>query len=248
MHGPQILVVDDEPGVRDLISDALSLISLNTVQASHGMQALSILRENTIDLVVLDINMPVMNGFEVLERIRSHDDRTPVIVLTARQDREDIKKAFELGADDFVRKPFGIEELTLRVSAILRRSAPTHTASDSLTVGEVSLHNRTHQVFVAGEARELSPTEFRLLKVFMSNKNTVLSKETLLARVWGTEAYADPNTVETYVSYLRKKIGDSINIRNVRGVGYQLLDPTPELLDPTPKHSLPHQLEPHDSP
>ena len=122
MQSPLVLVVDDEDGVRDLIVDALSMVSIKTITANHGMQALNLIRENPIDLVVLDVNMPVMDGFAVLEKLRSSGNSVPVIILTARLDREDIKKGFNLGADDFVRKPFGIEELTLRINAVLKRS------------------------------------------------------------------------------------------------------------------------------
>jgi two-component system OmpR family response regulator len=216
-----ILVVDDEPGVRDLISDALNLVGLSSITAAHGMEALSKLRDNQIDLMILDINMPTMDGYEVLERMSQQGSKTPVIVLTARLDREDTKRAFQLGADDFVRKPFGIEELTLRVNAILRRSQP-HVENESVIVaGAITINLDQHYVSVDEVTIDLSPTEFRLLETFMQNPNRVLSKDFLLAEVWGLDNYADPNVVETYVSYLRKKLGDALPLRTVRGVGYQ---------------------------
>jgi len=221
VDAPHILIVDDEPGVRDLISDALNLVGLNSTTASHGMEALTRLRENHIDLVVLDINMPTMDGYEVLERMRANGVSTPVIVLTARLDREDTKRAFELGADDFVRKPFGIEELTLRVNAILRRSQPRTNNDSTITAGTITMDLDQHLVAVAGTNIDLSPTEYRLLQTFMENPTRVLSKETLLTEVWGIDNYADPNVVETYVSYLRKKFGADFPLRTVRGVGYQ---------------------------
>jgi two-component system OmpR family response regulator len=215
------LVVDDEPGVRDLISDALNLVGLSSITAAHGMEALSKLRDNQIDLMILDINMPTMDGYEVLERMSQQGSKTPVIVLTARLDREDTKRAFQLGADDFVRKPFGIEELTLRVNAILRRSQP-HVENESVIVaGAITINLDQHYVSVDEVTIDLSPTEFRLLETFMQNPNRVLSKDFLLAEVWGLDNYADPNVVETYVSYLRKKLGDALPLRTVRGVGYQ---------------------------
>lgn len=221
MESPLILVVDDEPGVRDLISDALNLVGLSSITAAHGMEALTKFRDNQIDLMILDINMPTMDGYEVLERLRDQGSKTPVIVLTARLDREDTKRAFELGADDFVRKPFGIEELTLRVNAILRRSQPQVENEFVIVAGTITINLDQHHVSVDGVTIELSPTEFRLLQTFMQNPARVLSKDFLLTEVWGLDNYADPNVVETYVSYLRKKLGDALPLRTVRGVGYQ---------------------------
>ncbi len=221
MGSPLILVVDDEPGVRDLISDALNLVGLSSITAAHGMEALSKLRDNQIDLMILDINMPTMDGYEVLERINQQGSKTPVIVLTARLDREDTKRAFQLGADDFVRKPFGIEELTLRVNAILRRSQPQVKNESVIVAGAITINLDQHLVSVDEVTIDLSPTEFRLLETFMQNPTRVLSKDFLLTEVWGLDNYADPNVVETYVSYLRKKLGDAFPLRTVRGVGYQ---------------------------
>jgi two-component system OmpR family response regulator len=216
-----ILIVDDEPGVRDLISDALNLVGLASLTAAHGMEALTKLRDNQIDLMILDINMPTMDGYEVLERMHGQGSTTPVIVLTARLDREDTKRAFELGADDFVRKPFGIEELTLRVNAILRRSQPQIENESVIVAGAITINLDQHHVSVDEVRIDLSPTEFRLLQTFMQHPERVLSKDFLLTEVWGLDNYADPNVVETYVSYLRKKLGEALPIRTVRGVGYQ---------------------------
>ena len=224
MGSPLILVVDDEPGVRDLISDALNLVGLSSITAAHGMEALAKLRDNQIDLLILDINMPTMDGYEVLERMNQQGSKTPVIVLTARLDREDTKRAFELGADDFVRKPFGIEELTLRVNAILRRSQPQVKNESVIVAGVITINLDQHHVAVDGATVELSPTEFRLLETFMQNPTRVLSKDFLLTEVWGLDNYAVPNVVETYVSYLRKKLGDALPLRTVRGVGYQFTE------------------------
>ena len=221
MGSSLILIVDDEPGVRDLISDALNLVGLSSITAAHGMEALTKLRDNQVDLMILDINMPTMDGYEVLERMRDQGSRTPVIVLTARLDREDTKRAFQLGADDFVRKPFGIEELTLRVNAILRRSQPQVENESVLVAGAITINLDQHLVSVDEVTIDLSPTEFRLLETFMQNQTRVLSKDFLLTEVWGLDNYADPNVVETYVSYLRKKLGDALPLRTVRGVGYQ---------------------------
>lgn len=216
---PLVLVVDDEPAVNDLICDAMRLAGYRTASATDGFLALQFLRSTTADLVILDINMPRIDGFETLQRMRQAGDATPVIILTARMERDDTRTGFEAGADDFVHKPFSIEELVWRVRAVLRR-----TGSDALdpayVVGSVRLDPARHEVTVAEQPIDLSSTEFRLLEVFMENRGLVLGKERLLDRVWG--GAAEPNVVETYVSYLRRKLGSAISIRTVRGVGYQL--------------------------
>ena len=193
MQSPLVLVVDDEEGVRDLIVDALSMVSINTITANHGMQALNLIRENNVDLVVLDVNMPVMDGFEVLEKLRSTGNNLPVIILTARLDREDIKQGFDLGADDFVRKPFGIEELTLRINAVLRRaSSLQETGSTTLSMGGLIMDIEQHLVTVDSVETNLSATEFRLLQLFLEAPNKVLSKDQILSQVWGAEILRIP--------------------------------------------------------
>lgn len=220
----RILVVDDEPAINDLLVDALRLAQYDPVSAEHGMEALRILREQDIDLAIVDVNMPVMSGYELLERMQESGITTPVLVLTAREGRDDTRTSFGLGADDFVRKPFGVEEIILRVAAILRRSRVVATSSIK-RVGEISMDDDAHEVRLQDELVELSPTEYRLLSLFMDNLNRVLTKEQLLEQVWGFDRGTESSTVETYVSYLRKKFGDGITIRTVRGVGYQLMNP-----------------------
>ena len=220
----RILVVDDEPAVNELICDALRLSRYEAVSAEHGMDALRILREQRIDLAIIDVNMPIMSGYDLLERMRAAGMGTPVIILTARQEREDTRTSFGLGADDFVRKPFGIEELTLRVTAILRRSGAA-AASSVRTIGTVTIDDDAHEVRLGKIPIELSPTEYRLLLVLASNAGKVLTREQLLDQVWGLGPGLESTALETYVSYLRRKFGDALTIRTVRGVGYQLVDP-----------------------
>jgi two-component system OmpR family response regulator len=167
--------------------------------------------------------MPKVDGFETLTRMRDAGNSTPVIVLTARQERDDTRAGFERGADDFVHKPFSIEELIWRVKAVLRRSAADAPES-ILTHGDVRLDFDRHLVTVGGDEISLSGTEFRLLEILMENSGRVLSKDQLLSRVWGLGPGVESSVVETYISYLRKKLGDAVNIRTVRGVGYQLQD------------------------
>jgi DNA-binding response OmpR family regulator len=219
-----VLVVDDEDGVNALIVDALHLAGFATQSARHGQEALRLLREQRPDVVILDLSMPRMDRLEVLERIRSAGDRVPVIILTARQDRDDLRAGFDLGADDFVRKPFGIEELILRVRAVLRRAGQDSPRAP-LRVGAITVDEDRHLVQVHGDDIALSATEFRLLTVLLGSADRVLTRETLLHRVWGLDASAETTVLDTYVSYLRRKLGDAVSIRTVRGVGYELQTP-----------------------
>lgn len=217
-----VLVVDDERGVNDLVCDALRLAGYETVSAQDGREALQVLRETRVDLVILDVNMPLLDGFSTLRQMRETGDATPVVVLTARQGPDDVRVGFESGADDFVRKPFGIEELALRVGAVLRRASPDPGHS-TITVGAVRLEGRAHRVKSSGVEVDLSQTEFRLLQVFMESSGEVLTKDFLLRRIWGLDSASETTVLETYVSYLRRKLGAAIEIRTVRGVGYELV-------------------------
>jgi two-component system OmpR family response regulator len=219
-----ILIIDDEAGVRELLADALKLAGFETLTAADAMIALTMLRTTKPDLLVVDINMPLMDGFEFIERIRSNGDQTPALMLSARADRADVTRGLTLGADDYVTKPFGLEELVLRIRAILRRAQFSDSSSASLTCGPIALDEASHQVTFNGEAVDLSPTEFRLLHVLLESKGRVLTKSVLLDEVWGINFETETTVVDTYISYLRKKLHrDGFEgIRTVRGVGFQL--------------------------
>jgi two-component system OmpR family response regulator len=206
------------------LSDALELAGFETVAAADAMVAQTLLRTVKPDLLIVDINMPMMDGFEFIERIRKNGDNTPALMLSARGDRADITRGLTLGADDYVTKPFGLEELVLRVRAILRRSQFTEAAPTSLSVGPISLDEASHKVTFNDEVVDLSPTEFRLLHVLLESKGRVLSKSYLLDEVWGINFETETTVVDTYISYLRKKLHrDGFEgIRTVRGVGFQL--------------------------
>ena len=220
----QIMIIDDEAGVRELLADALKLAGFETVTAADAMVAQTLLRTIKPDLLIVDINMPLMDGFEFIERIRGNGDNTPALMLSARGDRADITRGLTLGADDYVTKPFGLEELVLRVRAILRRSQFTEAMPTVLTVGPITLDEESHKVTFEGEVVDLSPTEFRLLHVLLESKGRVLSKTFLLEEVWGINFETETTVVDTYISYLRKKLHrDGFEgIRTVRGVGFQL--------------------------
>jgi two-component system OmpR family response regulator len=166
--------------------------------------------------------MPQLDGFGVIEKLRNENNNVPVIVLTARDQKDDKSIGFGLGADDFVTKPFGLEELLMRVSAVLRRSQNTPTSGNILVSGNISLDVSNYRISVKGEVIETSPTEFKLLNYLMQNMDRVLTREQILSAVWGLDFATDGAVLDTYISYLRKKLGDNANIRTIRGVGYQI--------------------------
>jgi two-component system OmpR family response regulator len=225
-----ILIVDDEAGVRELLGDALRIAGFETSTASDGMSALTAIRNKKPDLLIIDINMPLMDGFELVERLRSTGDNTPALMLSARADRVDVTRGLTLGADDYVTKPFGLEELLLRVKAILRRSQISTSIGADLSCGPIKLDEASHTVTFAGDLVDLSPTEFRLLQVLVENKNRVLSKSLLLDEVWGITFESESTVADTYISYLRKKLHrDGFEgIKTVRGVGFVIQEPKPE--------------------
>ena len=218
------MIIDDEAGVRELLGDALKLAGFETTTAVDAMTAQTALRTVKPDLLIVDINMPMMDGFEFIERIRSAGNNTPALMLSARGDRADITRGLTLGADDYVTKPFGLEELVLRIRAILRRAQFSQNIEVNLESGPIKLDPDSHQVTFNGEVVDLSPTEFRLLHVLLESKGRVLSKTFLLDEVWGINFESESTVVDTYISYLRKKLHrDGFEgIRTIRGVGFQL--------------------------
>lgn len=217
----RILIAEDELALNDLLQDALNMAGYRTVSAKHGLEALKIIREQSPDLVILDINMPMMDGFEVIKKVRAENNPIPIIVLTARDEKFDKSVGFKLGADDFVTKPFGLEELLLRVAAILRRSKPS-TETSSLQVGNLKIDLDTFKVFFNQNEIELSPTEYKLLEYLAQNKDRVMTREQILSAIWGIDFTSDSAVLDTYISYLRKKLPSDVQIRTVRGIGYQI--------------------------
>ncbi len=222
-----IMIVDDEPGVRALLTDTLRIAGFETVEANDGMSALTLLRSHKPALMVIDINMPLMDGFELVERLRSTKDLTPVLMLTAREDKNDIARGLKIGADDYVIKPFGIEELILRIKAILRRSYKSSEAQLHLSCGPITIDDEQHLVTFNDKEVELSPTEYRLLQVLIEKKGRVLTKKLLLDEVWGITFESESTVTDTYISYLRKKFHrDGFEgIKTIRGVGFQIQEP-----------------------
>jgi two-component system, OmpR family, response regulator len=225
MKKAQILVVDDESGVRELVGDVLGLEGYQVTIAVDGLDALSHIRKQKFDLYVLDINMPKIDGLVLLEKVRGAGDQTPALLLSARREKDDIHQGFRVGADDYVTKPFSIEELALRVEAILRRTQNTE-ASNILRCGPISLDLDQHLVKINDDAIELSPTEYNLLHFLVERKNKVVRKDALLNAIWGIDFENNSTVVETYISYLRKKLHrDGFEgIKTIRGVGFQIVE------------------------
>lgn len=221
------MVVDDEPGVRALLRDTLSIAGFDVIEATDGMSALTLMRTNQPELAVIDINMPLMDGFELVERLRSTNNLIPVLMLTAREDKNDIARGLKIGADDYVIKPFGIEELVLRIRAILRRSYKSASAPSLLSCGPITIDDDQHRVTFNGQDIDLSPTEYRLLQILIEKKGRVLSKKLLLDEVWGITFESESTVTDTYISYLRKKFHrDGFDgIKTIRGVGFSIQEP-----------------------
>jgi two-component system, OmpR family, response regulator len=217
----RILVVDDEDALTDLVSSALRFAGYEVATESNGIDALRRIKGQTPDLVVLDVNMPEIDGFEVCRRIRRDGIDIPVIFLTARDDIDDLRSGFRQGGDDYLTKPFSLEELGLRIEALIRRTGSVVEQS-RVVVGDVTLDEDGHQVWKGDEEIPLSRTEFRLLRFLMINRGRVLSKAQIVDYVWEYDFDGNYGIVETYISYLRKKLGDSdaALIETVRGVGY----------------------------
>ena len=220
MPKARVLVVDDDAVLRQTVADALRLAGHEAVESRDGAAAIELATRESFELVILDVNMPRVDGFTVLEKIRRRRPTLPVIMLTARDEREDVVRGLKLGADDYIRKPFGLEEFSLRVSAVLRRSS-TATQSSTIVCGDVEIDPESATVTHAGEPVPLSPTEFRLLHHLMVNAGQVLSKNHLLESVWGIDYDTNSTVVETYVSYLRRKLDHEghEHVVTVRGFG-----------------------------
>jgi len=229
---PQVLVVDDEPNIRELVQVALKFHGCAVNTAASGMDALRQAESGRPDLIVLDVVLPDIDGFEVCRRLRAGGNEVPVIFLTARDTSSDTVTGLALGGDDYVTKPFSVEALVARVRAVLRRAsraavtdaASTGGAEGILRIGDLELDESRWSVYRAGVPVELSPTEFRLLAYLMRHQGRVLTRAQLLENVWGWDYAGESQIVETYVSYLRRKL-DPLGpplIHTQRGVGYSL--------------------------
>jgi two-component system, OmpR family, response regulator len=224
----RVLVVDDEDYIADLLSTGLKFVGFDVRTASGGQEALTLARDWKPDLLVLDVMMPDVDGFEVTRRLRSEGRHVPVLFLTARDSVEDKVTGLTIGGDDYVTKPFSLEEIVARVRAMLRRNQLTDLDDGLLRYADLALDDDAHEVTRAGDLIDLTPTEFSLLRYLLLNAGRVVSKSQILDHVWHYDFGGDGAVVESYISYLRKKVdapyADPL-IRTVRGVGYSLRAP-----------------------
>ncbi|GAA1347997.1 winged helix-turn-helix domain-containing protein [Arthrobacter roseus] len=222
----KLLVVDDEPNIRELLSTSLRFAGFDVVAAANGREALIAAEEHNPDLAVLDVMLPDMDGFTVTRRLRAAGRLFPVLFLTAKDDTEDKVTGLTVGGDDYVTKPFSLDEVVARIRAVLRRTQPQDNDDAVIRVDDLELDDDAHEVRRGGKNIDLSPTEFKLLRYLMMNPNRVLSKAQILDHVWEYDFNGDASIVESYISYLRRKIDASSDspalIQTKRGVGYLL--------------------------
>jgi two-component system OmpR family response regulator len=224
---PVVLVVDDEPSIVDAVSTSLRYEGYDTEVAATGREALRSAAERTPDLIILDVMLPDLDGFEVTRRLRAQGVGSPILFLTAKDSLEDKVTGLTVGGDDYVTKPFALAEIMARTRAILRRTGGEGSEQGMLRLADVEMDEAAHEVRRAGVPIPLTATEFNLLRYFMRNPRQVLSKMQILDNVWHYDFDGDANVVETYVSYLRRKLdkhGPPL-IRTVRLVGYIIREP-----------------------
>jgi two-component system OmpR family response regulator len=228
MQSLKVLVVDDEPNIRDLLSASLRFAGHQVAVSPNGTDAINKIIEIQPDIVLLDVMLPDISGFGVTKKIRGMGIDTPILFLTARDDTEDKVTGLTVGGDDYVTKPFSLDEIMARISAIIRRTGKDANPGSIIRVGELEINEDAHEVSVGGQLVDLSPTEYQLLRYLATNPNRVLTKAQILDHVWEYDFNGEMGIVESYVSYLRKKL-DPISqeplIITKRGVGYMLKSP-----------------------
>ena len=224
----QLLLVDDEENLRSMLDAALRHSGFAVHAVGSGRAALAAVPEVRPDLIVLDVMLPDLDGFDVCRRLRQEGDRTPVLFLTARDATEDRVRGLTLGGDDYLVKPFSLEELVARITAILRRSG-TDVERVRLRCGDLEMDDDAHRVTRAGAEIALSPTEYNLLRYLLLNRDRVVSKAQILDHVWNYDFGGDGGVVETYIGYLRRKLDrtEPKLIHTIRGVGYTIREPAP---------------------
>jgi len=233
----KILIIEDEPNIRELVLYNLSQNDYEGMAAEDGLQGLSMARSEQPDLILLDIMLPGKNVYDICNELRAEGSKTPIIMLTAKNEEIDKVLGLEFGADDYISKPFGIRELMARIKAVLRRyeSSPEQDGltngagnmiSAGITIGDLTINIDRHEVKLDGKPLELTLREFDLLRILAENRGRVMTRDQLLDKVWGYEYIGETRTVDVHVRYLRKKLGDEDNegkyIQTVRGIGYKM--------------------------
>ncbi len=227
MSGQHLLIVDDEDNLRSMLSAALQHHGFSVSTAENGREALDLIPNERPDLVLLDVMMPDLDGFEVCRRLRTAGDRTPVLFLTARDATDDKVRGLTLGGDDYLEKPFSLDELVARATAILRRTGDGTQHGSVYACADLEMDDDAHRVQRRGDDISLSPTEYNLLRYLLINKGRALSKAQILDHVWKYDFGGDGGVVETYIGYLRRKVDhvDPKLIHTIRGVGYAIREP-----------------------
>lgn len=233
-----IVVVDDEPAIRELLMASLHFSGFEVASAATGSEAIEVIEKTKPDLIVMDVMLPDIDGFTVTRRIRQGGTAAPVLFLTARDDTQDKVMGLTVGGDDYVTKPFSLEEVVARIRAILRRTRQEGDDNPIIRVGDLEINEDSHDVTRAGEIIDLSPTEYKLLRYLMDNEGRVLSKAQILDHVWQYDWGGDAAIVESYISYLRKKVDGVYTededgkkqkvtplIQTKRGIGYMIRTP-----------------------
>jgi two-component system response regulator MprA len=222
----RILLVEDDPGVRDAVSRALRGAGYDLRATGDGPQALDVVREGAIDAIVLDLGLPTMDGLDVMRKLRADGRRIPVLALTARASVEDRVAGLDAGADDYLAKPFALDELLARMRALMRRSSIREAEQgDRLVAGDIVIDPRTMEVYRGDRKIELTRTEYQLLELFVRNPRAVLTRTAIFEHVWGYDFGPESNSLDVYIGYLRRKLeagGETRVIHTVRGVGYAL--------------------------
>lgn len=225
MSRKTVLIVDDEKSIRDMLKVALEMADFDCIEATNAQQAQILVTDNRPDLVLLDWMMPEVSGVELLRRWRRHEDtmNMPVIMLTAKAEEDNTVRGLEVGADDYITKPFSPRELAARIKALIRRSSPSD-AQQQLVAGKLVLDNSSRTVTIEGAPVSLGPTEYRLLEFFMNHRNRAYTRNQLLNNVWGANVYIDERTIDVHIRRLRKALsvdGYENVIQTVRGFGYR---------------------------
>lgn len=229
----KILIIEDEPTLAKLLTYNLSQEGYDTKAVEHGGDGLRTAQQESFDLIFLDIMLPGMNGFEVLTKLRQQGNRTPIIILTARNAEEEVVQGLKLGADDYITKPFGVAELLARASAVLRRTRHDDggmelNKSDEqiVEIGDLRIYPKRYEAFIGTELLSLRPKEFEMLLYFAEHPGIVITRDDLMTIVWGFDYFGGQRTVDVHVSSLRKKLEvgrKSVQIEAIRGVGYKLM-------------------------
>jgi two-component system alkaline phosphatase synthesis response regulator PhoP len=225
----RVLIVEDDPGISLSLKDELESLGYTVIRTDNGQKGLTIARQKSPDLIILDLMLPVTDGYDVCRELRNEGNRTPIIMLTARNEEIDKVLGLELGADDYVTKPFSLRELMARVRAVLRRTSDRTKDLDSYRFGQIELDFTKYEATKKGKKLELTPLQFQVLKLLIQKKGEVLSRDELLDEIWGRDnVWISHRTIDSHIANIRKKIEDDPShpgrILSIRGVGYKFVD------------------------